>query len=49
MTESSATATAGMGTIPWVEKYRPNTIDQVAHQDEVVHTLRNALATGNVS
>ena len=45
---ASATASTGSATIPWVEKYRPSTIDQVAHQDEVVHTLRNALATGNV-
>jgi replication factor C subunit 2/4 len=54
MSEGSSTAAAsaivssGSATIPWVEKYRPSTIDQVAHQDEVVHTLRNALATGNV-
>ena len=37
------------GTTPWVEKYRPNTIGQVAHQDQVVQTLQSALATGNVS
>ena len=46
---SSTTGPAGSSTTPWVEKYRPSTIDQVAHQDEVVNTLRNALATGNVS
>ncbi len=54
MSEGSSSAAAiniastGSATTPWVEKYRPSTIDQVAHQDEVVHTLRNALATGNV-
>ena len=33
---------------PWVEKYRPATIDDVAHQDAVCSTLKNALTTGNV-
>lgn len=37
-----------MANTPWVEKYRPSTIDQVAHQDQVVETLRNALQTGNL-
>lgn len=35
-------------TVPWVEKYRPATIDQVAHQEQAVKTLRNALQTGNL-
>jgi hypothetical protein len=34
---------------PWVEKYRPATIDDVAHQDQVCTTLKNALTTGNVT
>ncbi|CAM9943519.1 unnamed protein product, partial [Ectocarpus sp. 13 AM-2016] len=31
---------------PWVEKYRPKTVDDVAHQDEVTNTLKGAIATG---
>jgi replication factor C subunit 2/4 len=34
--------------IPWVEKYRPRTIDEISHQDEVVRTLRKCLETGNL-
>eukprot|EP00887_Chlorella_sp_A99_P002641 scaffold6.g2641.t1 len=33
---------------PWVEKYRPRTIDEVAHQEEVIQTLQHALKSGNL-
>lgn len=33
---------------PWVEKYRPRKIDDVAHQEEVVRTLEKALETANM-
>merc|ERR1719420_1852615 len=34
--------------LPWVEKYRPEKIDDVAQQEEVVSALRNSLETGEL-
>jgi replication factor C subunit 2/4 len=33
---------------PWVERYRPRRVEDVASQDEVVATLRKALDTGSL-
>jgi replication factor C subunit 2/4 len=34
--------------VPWVEKYRPATIDEVAQQEEVCKALRKSLETGEL-
>lgn len=41
---------ANLGTegMPWVEKYRPSTIDDVAQQEEVVAALRNTIGSGEL-
>jgi MoxR-like ATPase len=33
---------------PWVERYRPKTLQDVSHQTEVVQTLQNAVRTGRL-
>jgi replication factor C subunit 2/4 len=33
---------------PWVERYRPNSLEDISHQTEVVHTLQNAVTTGQL-
>ena len=35
--------------MPWVEKYRPNHISDISHQDEIVKVLKGVLETGNVN
>ncbi len=34
--------------IPWVEKYRPDKVDDISHQDEVVQTLKKSIEVGNL-
>ena len=34
--------------IPWVEKYRPRSVNDVSHQTEVVESLRRSMETKNV-
>ena len=35
-------------TMPWTDKYRPNNLSEVVHQDDVVKMLGNVLETGNL-
>lgn len=34
--------------IPWVDKYRPNRLDNIVHQPELMKTLKNILETGEM-
>ncbi len=38
---------ADTDNLPWVEKYRPRKIEDIAHQEEVVATLQKAVASGS--
>lgn len=34
--------------IPWVEKYRPDKVEDVSHQDEIIQTLKKSIEIGNI-
>jgi len=35
--------------LPWIEKYRPRKIDDIAHQSHVVSTLKNSIQSANLT
>jgi len=42
------THTKPSGMTPWVEKYRPQNLNDVSHQNEVIATLQNAVKTNRL-
>lgn len=48
MDGAAAAGGAPVEHMPWVEKYRPAKIDDVAQQEEVVAALQNSLRTGDL-
>eukprot|EP00808_Paulinella_micropora_P032293 g19859.t1 len=46
--KQKAEAVEGGEDLPWIEKYRPRTLDEIAHQEEVVKTLKRTLQTANL-
>lgn len=49
-TSSTTTTEGNSGLIgkPWIERYRPKSLQEVSHQTEVVATLQNAVETGRL-
>ena len=45
---TTTTASTASRAMPWVEKYRPKGIGEVASQGETVAVLQNAVQTGNL-
>eukprot|EP01084_Bolivina_argentea_P269262 457580_1 len=35
--------------LPWIEKYRPKKMDEIAHQSHVVSTLKNGIKSANLT
>ena len=35
-------------TVPWVERYRPKDVGSISSQEDIVKSLKNAVASGNV-
>lgn len=47
-TATTSTSIAAGAHKPWVERYRPKSLQDVSHQSEVVATLENAVVTGRL-
>jgi len=48
MDNQTQNKTVPIKLIPWVEKYRPDKVDDISHQEEVVLTLKTAIENGNL-
>jgi len=48
MSSSTKTAPTSSSATPWIERYRPQSLDDVSHQNEVIATLRNAVETNRL-
>jgi replication factor C subunit 2/4 len=48
MMSSTTISQTSQQTIPWIDKYRPNRLDNIVHQPELMKTLKNILETGEM-
>jgi len=48
MSAKQTRAEARRAQLPWVEKYRPKSVDEVAHQPEVVRMLKRSMDSSNL-
>ena len=46
--EAMASSNVKVRLIPWVEKYRPEKVEDVSHQDEIIQTLKKSIEIGNI-
>lgn len=46
--DSSANNKPYKYSTPWVDKYRPNNLNSIVYQDDVIKMLKNVLETGNL-